>query len=152
MYIQKSQSKVAVSKKKRKENKSIYNIGIYIYYRCNDTRIRIEPFSTRLSIRNTLQTERFIGLIILWLENKRACSTTQHVPKHLLHTALYQAHCIRSHCADHVKRGAFNASGSGVEPRLFSSHQHKHKGMRSARQKLCEYWGNDSGPRIWFSR
>ncbi len=48
-------------------------IYIYIYIRgCNDTRIHIELFSTRLSVRFALQTERFVGLILLCLENKRA--------------------------------------------------------------------------------
>ncbi len=47
-------------------------IYIYIYQGCNDTRIRIEPFGTRLSVRCALQTERFVGLILLRLENKRA--------------------------------------------------------------------------------
>ncbi len=42
---------------------------IYIYGG-NDTRIRIEPFGTRLSVRYALQTKRFVGLILLHLENK----------------------------------------------------------------------------------
>ncbi len=49
-------------------------LHIYIYYGCNDTRMHIEPFSTKLSVRYALQTERFFGLILLRLENKRAWS------------------------------------------------------------------------------
>ncbi len=35
------------------------------------------------------------------------------------------AHCKRSHCTDHVKRGAFSASNSGEEPGLCSPCQHE---------------------------
>ncbi len=44
------------------------------YLNCNDTHIHIELFGTRLSVRYALQTERFVGLILLHLENKRALS------------------------------------------------------------------------------
>ncbi len=36
------------------------------------------------------------------------------------------AHCSRSHCTDHVKRGAFSESGSGEEPGLYSPCQREH--------------------------
>ncbi len=47
-------------------------VHTYIFQRCNDTRIHIEPFGTRLSVWYALQTERVAGLILLCLENKRA--------------------------------------------------------------------------------
>ncbi len=40
------------------------------------------------------------------------------------------AHCSRSHCTDHVKRGAFSASGLGEEPGLYSPCQRERE-MRS---------------------
>ncbi len=45
-------------------------IYIYIYVRagCNDTRIRIERFSTRLKVQYALQTDRFVGIILLLRE------------------------------------------------------------------------------------
>ncbi len=58
-------------------------IYIYIFNGCNDTCIRIEPFGTRLSIQYTLQTEGFVGLIPLCLENK------------ILKCVKYQCHCAQ---------------------------------------------------------
>ncbi len=48
-------------------------IYIYIYIRGITIRVFVlKPFGTRLSVRCALQTERFVGLILLRLENKRA--------------------------------------------------------------------------------
>ncbi len=42
------------------------------------------------------------------------------------------AHCSRSHCTDHVKRGAFSASGSGEEPGLYSPASARTRGKNDA--------------------
>ncbi len=73
-------------------------------------------------------------------------STMQPAPKRLLHTALQRnAHCSRNHCTDHIKRGTFNESGSGVEPGFYSPCQHERKGTRGKNDVNIEEMVADGG-------
>ncbi len=63
-------------------------------------------------------------------------STTQPAPYSVAEPRA--AHCSRSHCTDHIKRGAFNASGSGEEPGFYSPCQHERAAHRKNDENIEE--------------